>query len=970
MIILNKKEDNFLRSDIFLNNEKGLHSFDTTPILVSEQKIQDSKSKLSNDSIGFVEIKLFTVVDKLKIIDGTINKIKVLLENESTSVNVENPAYVREKIIPEKNTSFAKRSSNFVSKKVKSYSTRSKRNIIEKKRIEREVKLLGYFNLNDHIDSGMVQKLRNKNLDKAKKFGSEKFYLVEKNNTQKSKNSLISKSKRKNANKINPNFLTSNDSLSEASKLELGKDDQTEIVERNKIRQELDRSTVFFENSFKPKGEERKEVDVIRGKFKKGQISSNNKFDKDFSGVADTLRLKYKKYIDEIAPKASSDYVIGEYDVSKQIDLISQTFMISSEKLSRISSDTLKICFKALGRNGRVISVYNQEVSLTSLRLQKNFPKFDFDVSAERSGRFTRVKISNNDANVLSFNVYKKNVSSRKERNFNTYQLAATCRVLPGQTYTYRDLTKNAGVKSQNFRVSPVFNGKEYSNFKSVSVESKAVSEKILKNSHFGISTKIEEDSIELVVQNVPSGVRKLTVEKRNLSKRQKEYSRVKTLSNRVNTPGGDASNIDNILLVNAPIVIISPDGNKSSQYVFYDDDVEDLEVYEYKIRYSNSNGQSFISESSTIEKFERKTGFIFVEGKISDRFSNSSSDSADNLTSKGRSLNFSGNIIPKKNEILQAFDSLDRNTFELYKDDLDQVRQSINKQYTVKAELVNKTESETIHLGEFPGVGEASSDPSTGRSFEIDFEIPESIQSENYSLKLTPLFTQTTDLITQINEKVKTLATKDAFSKENSFSSLSVVKNLSSLDTKSSVNSKFSSVDYRTKGRIVSVGSVGLGSEKGLSLIEKQSTGDVVYFDLGNNNIQDNDVTLVFDNLFLVHNSEKERRSRSSNVRGTLNFRLKEANVSSNIDFLILHSVSKNKTNNHGLLFSLGKSSSPSSTFSTSDSETSYLGYFELENAVGIYNFFITVVYSDGNISEPINICRLKTDSFKTEVI
>lgn len=1014
MIILNKN-----KKKLILNGVKGSHNFDTFPALINDIKKEEKsvtkrkkKKFLSNfssqDNEKNLQIKLYLVLNKESILNGEISKMEVLLERsklpEETSRTIgkgspksqkkssQGFSYSREKLFDEKSNTVndiskkkknSKNSGRFISKKIRSYSDRSRSNIADKMKDE-NYRRVGYFSFDDVINSETVSKFNSPNFSKKEVLGERKKYILE---SKIPENKTRFKKASGSGRKINPELnkrsfagtrvedIEQDISKSKDLKSLFNSDDLSEASLRSKLSSRLQTSFISNDEAFKDlqKNSSVSDLNLNSSRFKEGEkriLSS----DKDFSSSTAVAINQYNGLIQKrLSTSLSSidEYVIGQYSQIRNIDLFSQVFNISKSKINDLTDgNQLSFLIKARDKKGRVVDSFSQQVNLTELRYLKTFPELDYDLSATRRGTNNFIKIKNNDDALLSFNVYRKSFKNSRDRNFKSYVLIRTLNISPGQSEKFKDHVPHG---SANYRVTISHNGFEINNFKSIEVkDTKSIVRLNLDDTVNIVARNSNQDgheSIKIDISNIPISVKKITVVKKILSKRQTSFSQVSSFASRTRSQIADKILNDNPLLVDAETIFVNTSSPLVS-YSFFDDDVEDQEVYEYRAKMTFSNGETKISSTSAIEMFEKRLGLIDLNSLVV------SSGGALEQNTFGRSNNsftLSGSVSNKTNEITRVFEELGRNNFELFKDDLGQIRESISKNLSLKVEVVNQNSFESIDLGEVQVTNISNSDSIQSKSaVDFKFSVPVSVDfsNDNMFLKVTPLTTLNSDIVSQVNEKIDRLVLDSVVSSDQAYNLLGAKKKLEKLSdrNKSSVSRKFSSRDYAKKGRIIAPGTKSAFS-RSESVIEKESTGDIKYISIASNlSLDDNTVNVNFDGMtFLKSDEDILKRIREDlSIRGIMNLNLKTGGR--NVDFVAIHSISRNgHINNHGMLF---KSLETEKGFEPEERGILPLKcYFELDNPAGIYKFFAVVVQPNGTISRPIHVKNLKIDSRSVEV-
>lgn len=1013
MIIVNKE-----KKRLILNGIKGSHNFDTYPVLikdfekeekgVTKKKKKSSLHNFSSDDFDqSLQLKLFLVLNKEKILNGEVGKVEVLLERsqqqsstsrssktkgsaKSQKKSSQSFSYSREKLFDNRSNTISdvsakkkssKNSGNFISKKIRSYESRSRKNIAEKMKDE-NFRRIGFFSFDDVINSATVSKTNSPNFSKEDTLGVRKKYVLE----DKPPENITKFKKASGQNrKINPDLNRSRFAGVDQNNIDLdiskSKDmrnmfssgDVLESSLRSKLAFRLQTNFTSNDEAFKSLQSNSSVTDLnlnsSRFSSKDSRFSNPSS---DFSQPSSIVKNQYNSAIQKALSSADEvrEYVISEYKQIKQIDLFSQVFVINKTKINELTNgNNLSFLIRVRNAKGRIVDSFSQQVNLKELRYLRDFPEFDYDVSVVRRGSKNILKVKNNDDALLDFNIYRKTFKNARDRSFRAYSRVKTLSIAPGQTSIFKD---EVTFGTSNYRVTITHDGSEFNNFKSAEAKDLKTSSRVQLDDSVNIiarnSSEGGHDAIKIELSSIPNNIKKITVVKRNLSKRQRTFSQVLSFSSRSQAEEGDQGN-NSPLLVSAGNVFVGRDSSNLS-FSFFDDDVEDQEVYEYKAKICFSNGETKLSSTSAMEMFEKRLGLVSLDSL---RISTTGDLGANIPGSTTRNFTLSGVVSNRSNEITRVFEDLGRNNFELFKDDLSQIRESISKNLTLKVELVSRHDSEIIDLGEVQAKDAGgNSSSSSQKRIDFNFTVPSSTDFSNTGmmLKVTPLTALNSDMISQVNEKIDRLVRDAVVSNDQTYNLLGAKKKLDRINnkTKSTVSRKFSSRDYSKKGRIVSPEAKSVFSRTS-SVIEKESTGDIRYISIsGESNVSDSTLSVSFENMNLLKSDESivKRTREDLSLSGIMNLNLSTAGR--NIDFIVLHSISRNgHINNHGMLFN---SFDTNPGFEIEERDIVPLRcYFELNNPVGIYKFFAIVVYPNGEFSNPIHIKNLKIDSRSVEV-
>lgn len=492
-----------------------------------------------------------------------------------------------------------------------------------------------------------------------------------------------------------------------------------------------------------------------------------------------------------------------------------QRVQISESHLQKYNSDEIHMIF--IARNNKNVKIESGAGLIEHVKEQEKirFPKFDFEIEANRtaSGK-TTLSIRNNEQHERLFNVYCRQLNDYLPQEMIKFKLKKTAIVVPprGKITLFRKGNFFKRNRPTFFRVNPIYKQKEYSNSKFASI---TTGRKLMNLEFAGISAIIQNDRIAIQVKNVSSSIKKIEVHKRDLSKRELNFkpTQIKTTSANVELKNNLAK---------------FTKGNLDSIYIFYDDDVEYDHTYEYKAILYDDNGNRHFSSSSAIEKYTTPTGTVFITATKS---------STGNISRGSKEITIEGNVERKGTDADRLFKDLFGRYYDLFEDDLKEIKDLSGFSINILVEMINRDNSEILRLGEVETDSEGN--------FSKNFFIP---INESVAIKLIPRVMPPAEILSKLTNNLSSLAFKQRFAPSSAFNAAAIKSRLGSSmrGVVSTVGDKYSQRQNRMKGKVFDS-----KSELNRSNFDSYydgDTGDVLYLlDAGNSmSLENNEIKIT----------------------------------------------------------------------------------------------------------------------------
>jgi len=419
----------------------------------------------------------------------------------------------------------------------------------------------------------------------------------------------------------------------------------------------------------------------------------------------DKLRELFRNAVQEEVSSApdTNDIRIIKRKESRRNEVYKTTFEISLRKLRRLSSDgSLHLVFFAYDRRGIKIDSFGQNINLAQLfKTMQNFT-IDFDLSMNRINRGQIISlISNKELESGEFNIYQKVFSKTdnyKRRNFSNR--ATEIEVLGKNTKRLVDGQDSASgtplipkTKSVFQRITANFGDKEISNTKSAGVSGMSEASSQLS---CAVYVTMVEGRAEITISNLSEDVAAvMPVKRKAKGTRGDNFEVVKLLSG-------------NTLIENVK-TFLSPD-DTDPVFTFFDDDLENDQIYEYAAILYSRSGFSQKSGSRFLEKNVEREGLISLEIESeAEGFTTSDEESF-------ATISFNVTLNRLEDDVDKILNSLFGDNRQLFSEDLKDIKDASNLNYGIRVHRIDTTTGEYVFVGSFRAFSQKSTEdqPST----------------------------------------------------------------------------------------------------------------------------------------------------------------------------------------------------------------------------------------------------------------
>lgn len=947
----------FNNKNVTSSDRKNISSnFEARIINTEESLVETSESPEKNITFlveGHIEI------DKSILVKNDIEKIDVFLYSDNPSdQQVKNKRSYTSKTKSNKISRRTSKNLRSFNKDMLNHEVSSRKKTIEKNKGDKFNRKVTSINIKQILNFEVANKKRDKK--QSELFGNNSVFVVETQKNSQSQNFDLKFGKK------NKYF---------SSPLVLKKSNSPELKDFNDPNSlDLDLNSNLnkkVSNSFLrlpglkslklSSGLSRSEADIISGRFKNKSISSY-----DIKNPEDYSQIAYDEFLKESFSNPQNNFVIKKEKKSNVFNVVKFEFEITESDLKKFEASIENyFIFKAYNKKGDLFDSFFQEYDISQLRRYNNFVDMsNFDFSVRRNRNIVTLSATNNSNHAVTLKIFKKSI------NFQNREIENSFEIFKEATLNKKSSISLNSVENSNdeieFRIIPVFSSLELNNSTFLRIKSENKKIKFYdKNCKFSVLNKTGFMSFYLF--SCSDDIKFARVVKRNLTKKQKQFELAKTISSESDSEREDV----NFLFEHMGFVVSDSRSRKNdANFIFNDYDVEDENVYEYKLLLTLKNGETVYSNQSFVEKYEKPSGEVLIEGDIRKLSLNSTPSASDSKKASGGLFSISVNLTlttRTNKKIQEFFSSLSRNAYESLKSQIDEIKEAINKNYLLTLEMSSTKTGETYVLGDY-FLNEDNQ--LILNSIEIpsaDFgDESSSLDFESYVFKVTPKVVNYYEYIDAINRNVEKLALNDRFKNNSDFDFLRHKNKLnkSNLNVKSESYNKFANKKTKLKGVLPPDNSSNLNANQEVISLDAKSTGDFFY-KIVKNNTAKKEIEATFEKFEEFPRSFEEKNKRSLDRSGILKFSISGNNALANLDFLALHSFSRNKFNFHGKLFH-----NAFGDVIFDDTSVSLRSFVEMKNFVGNYVFFVVPFYIDGSIGRPISIQMFKVDSYSLETV
>ena len=758
------------KNKFFINkNTKPLKS-----ILVKVEKIKAEDRVIKK----FYHYDVFVEIDKRYAIEKDIKKVDVEISYKSLD-EINN----RESMLSGIDTKNTKQI-NLVAMNAQSIRMES---VINNKR-KLKIKKIGQISSDSVFNSKTASKIKSFNLPDNKIFTKKrKRYILRKQNKE-----LIPENSQKNfLSRENTNFLKLHEKVGRKNRNSSGDVSLKFKKKFNKLiltgRDPLKQLNKTIKNNTRQSS-----FNFLKGRNQTIKKPSN--YDsKNILNVGLTAGIKNN--FNNVNQISESGYELIFETNSSRNAVLKQRIKISEKHFRLLKKANLKLIFIAKNKNNVSIDVTEGHINHYEEKKRLDFPSFDFEIEAVRSFRNDiRLQIKNNDNKQRTFNVYVKKSSGYVPyylQNFKIAQRSVKIKAKQQKTL-FRKPGGFSGNRSIFFRVNIVHDGIEYANSKFASIEIPA---QVEKTCYLGIIAKCKDlDAIEIKVQNLPVNANRIKIVKRNLSKKEKKFKAIKTIKNG----------------------LLIPDNGKflkdATYCLFYDNDVEINNVYEYKAHVYDENNNLKMSGDSFVEQYVKKSGMLEINSGL-------------NIINEFQGMiqyKLEGSIKQKLNDADRVFKDMFGRFYDLFEDELKEIKDLNGLTYNLLIEVYQVDSTKTIMIDDV----EVDKDGNFEKTIELD-------TGYDHVIKIIPRALPPSEMISKINNNIPLLAKKARFLPISAFNTAAIKRMTKNANRNvvSYTGLKYSSKANRLHGKILKRDTA--LKQNNFDLYFDGETGDNYYIDI-----------------------------------------------------------------------------------------------------------------------------------------
>lgn len=861
-----------------INSKKGKKSINAISKKKKDSLLQSDFKKEIPGSANLIEEKVLELnleIDKKEYLTSDIDKIEVLISKEPLK------DFTKIKALKQNNKN-QKETIKSTNLKIKNINKVRRKNITEK---YKKVFKLTEISPDKVIDASKSSIKKLEKLSDRELFGTVVKYVPRKIE----KNASISQKKKQL--QLQKKFAT-DDNATKEQQSQSNLINNLKVIKRNK----KDLASLLQKNLLKSTPQS--QLQRIKGTIDAG--------DKNTSSLNDKLTKKVKNIISKKTNVGRNSYTIEKRKIVNKNETVTKQVKIKNSVIKKITNEKdLNLIYQIKNKQGKVIKNISSTIDMLQEKKENNdIPELAHDINAYRRNNKIYVKISNIGNKPAYYNVYqKKNYDLFLEYNNNFEIISKKINLMPKTSKTI-ELSNHSG--KSVFRALEVSKeGREYSNFVSDSIAS---INKSNLNSHAGMVPKVNEGSsksknISIFIKEIPNGDEYTGIQlfKRNLSKKEKHYKPVYD--------------------VVSEQYLISIASSKNIRLI--DNDVHNGHIYEYKMQFYDSNKNKFLSSSTCIEEYETRTGIVQVNFD------------QDPLVNKNI-LTMTINVQILKNDADRLFESLFGNLYDLFKEDVKEIKDVNSLSTILDITMTNMLTGEIIEVGKF-NVNE-------NNRARVSVYLPKDHDySQEYCIKIKPKIAPPADLLSTISKRIANLGIKENFNPVSQFSTPAIKKRFNAKEDNivSIVGNKFTSRSNRLKGKIEDDNT--FLNRSGFDFYFDGSTGDQLYYDLiPNKNIE---------NVFLSKFSIKKINEK--NIKLKYN---RQQKIENNVNILIKASYNYNEKNNIDFFIAAIEENGIFKESGLAYSKNRNLNFLHtLLSPVGEIKFFFIPVFKDGSFGDKI---------------
>lgn len=472
------------------------------------------------------------------------------------------------------------------------------------------------------------------------------------------------------------------------------------------------------------------------------------------------LRSCFTKYaISSYLDNNDLDFRIVETEKDNRITRLKAKIKMNSLTLASLfSSGFQNLIFFAYDKDGNRVDSFGYQIDIQQMFDDFINPTLDFDIATSKSKDKNAItRIFNGEFQYSFYNIYQKrfNANSSPLRSgfskieTNLINPRESKRLINGRADQKNNTRGYCNTKNVFQRVTFNHLGREIANSKASSIRATEVPEthvncKVIAE----VENKKGKERILLRLYNFTDEVTSFQLVRRKVKgNRGSDFNPVQQL---------EAGK-----LVDVPRVIIN--GKPKESYSFFDEDVEDGEIYEYAVILYDSSGVTTLSTSRFFEEYMKRDEILSVDMKAYGARAMPPQDFNDETATIRQKFEIS--IKKVEDDVDKVINSLFGDNRTLFNDDLKEIREGSNLIYGARIHRVDVRSGESKLLGVFRARKQESRSESENtdlpKIFKISFTDAVPVYSRHV-YKIEPYAVPPTQILDRLMEKLKYAAAKD----------------------------------------------------------------------------------------------------------------------------------------------------------------------------------------------------------------
>lgn len=661
------------------------------------------------------------------------------------------------------------------------------------------------------------------------------------------------------------------------------------------------------------------------------------------------LRSSFTRYArSSYREKNNLNFRIEEVEKSNRIARLKARIRMNSLTLAGLFSSGFEyLIFFAYDKEGNRIDSYGYKVDLEKMFDDFINPTVDFEIATSKDRERNAItRIFNGEFQTGVYNLYQKKFSANSSPLRSDYEKVetnfipsrSTKRLVNGISNPKNRVRGFCSTKNVFQRVTFNHLGTELSNSKASSVRAAELPEtKVSCKLIAKVDNRRGKERIEVMLYDFTEEVTSFQVVRR------------KVRGNR----GSDFRPIQQLKagkLIDVPRMIVQ--GEVRESYSFFDEDVEDEELYEYAVTLYDASGVTTLSTNRFFEEYLKRDEIL----KASMQSGGARAMPPNDYQNESATIHqrFKISIRKAEDDIDKIINALFGDNRTLFNDDLKEIREGSNLNYGARVHRVDMLTGQSTFLGVFRASKQKSRNESDNSDIPKDFSLIFTDQIPAFSkqiYKVEPYAVPPTQILDRLVEKLKYEAAKD-LNKRTALKKILYTKGrIIKKGVVSKVGGKYSSQTTK-KGKISSDLSF-VEISRG-DIFTEGYTGDVIYYEHSAMSRLSPFASMKFENpkvtqFYALDIEQRENRRISKNF---MRVSFAAGYENSLVDFYV---ILRTENNNPKLVIDGVVHSKDA--FSGGTPYFSYDYISEVKTKIGYISYFAIAISKTGNLSNLLPI-------------